>query len=283
MNLFYVGVLFTLIANSFGIPPGERHDSLVSLLDESKAQSSELDVWLENAVDKHFGKNEQLDETEHPVIQKFKQLISDLKNVSKELVAKIRPKVVQIIKDYKWQILIKITFKDVEGLKKVIRQIAKDIIVAIDDEVIKVLIGDGYDQAEWMKVVEKWDKLPTVEEMEQMLLAFLKDFFISVANNIFEKLMDILDRMENAITEYGPVDDIVEELKKMAGKIIGGMENILGEVLQDRPFVVKELKRYKNALEIFAKRAAIAGNKMPFGYEDLLKVIQKYITGPLSH
>ena len=285
MNSVYVSVIFALAVCAYGNPFGNRKNPLQSFSQDNEAYQTAFDQWVENAVDENFGQlwsDAQFDDSGNPVIEEVEKLIADVKNVSQELVSKIRTKVIQIVKDYKWQILIKITFKDFEGLKKLVREITKKVIVAIDDEVIKVLIGDGYDEKAWLEVVEKWNNLPnipTVKEIEQLILSYLKDFLVGVVEDIFEKLIGLLGKLEDNSNEYWIQDLIVGKLRAIAEKVVSGMEDILGDVLQDRPFVVKELKRYKPALEIFGKRAAVIGVKLPARYEDILNAIQKYITG----
>ena len=99
--------------------------------------------------------------------------------------------------------------------------------------------------------------------IEEHLMKRVKDYLIDLVGAITEWAVGLLDKArnveigQNAYMKLPDLKKILESIENMGSKLIDSLENVLGDVLKDRPFVVKEVKRYRDALIILGKKVAV--------------------------
>ena len=99
--------------------------------------------------------------------------------------------------------------------------------------------------------------------IEEHLMKRVKDYLIDLVGAITDWAVGLLDKArnveigQNAYMKLPDLKKILESIENMGSKLIDSLENVLGDVLKDRPFVVKEVKRYRDALIILGKKVAV--------------------------
>merc|ERR1712121_452296 len=99
----------------------------------------------------------------------------------------------------------------------------------------------------------------TMKNSKRDINSYLIDL-VSAITDWAVGLLDKASKVQVGYNEYIKVPDIkklLESIEAMGAKLINSLEDVLGEVLQDRPFVVKEVRRYQEALKILGKKVAV--------------------------
>merc|ERR1712168_449855 len=272
MKLVALAVVLTLLLHSNYAVPVKSNFNLL----ENDETAAAFDALVEQ-VTNDFIEDVKLN-VQYDARQDFQDFLEEVQKVVKGVNERVGPKAIQIVKDYRGRIVANLIFKDFEGLKNTVRQMAKKIIVVVDDELIKLITGDGYDQEEWNQIMEAWKKATDLwhndEEfkkglqqiinwIEEKIMKDIKSYLIDLVSAITDWAVGLLDKaskVQIGYNEYITVPDIkklLESIEAMGTKLINSLEAVLGDVLQDRPFVVKEVRRYQEALKILVKKVAV--------------------------
>jgi len=264
-------VLALLLHGNYAIPVESRLNLLAD-----DAESRAFDALVEQ-VTNDFIEDLKLN-AQYGSESGFQEFLQEVKKIIERVVEKVGPKVIQIVKDYRGKILVNLMFKDFEALKDTVREMAKKIIVVFDDEMINLIVGEGYDEKEWNQIVAAWKKATdlwhkdgefhkNVQEIVNWIEGYLekniKGYLIDLVSAITDWAVGLLDKagkVQIGYDEYINLPDvkkIVESIKNMGTRLVNSMEDVLGEILKDRPFVVKEVRRYQAALKILGKKVAV--------------------------
>merc|ERR1711962_1112778 len=277
MKLLGVGIVLALVFHiNYAIPIESRLRTVADFIDSNDVDSSAFDELVEQVTNDYI--EDIKDTVQFDFQSDFQEFVQEIQKIVNGLIEKVGPKAISIVKSYKAKIVTHLIFKDFEGLKDTVREIAKKIIVVFDDEMIKLITGDGYDEEEWQEIVKAFEKakdlwtndeefhknmVEVMKYIEEHLLKRVKDYLIDVVSAITDWAVGLLDKArnveigQNAYMKLPDIKKILESIENMGSKLIDSLENVLGDVLKDRPFVVKEVKRYRDALIILGKKVAI--------------------------
>merc|ERR1712168_466671 len=262
MKLLGVGIVLALVFHiNYAIPVESRLRTVANFIDSNDVDSSAFDELVEQVTNDYI--EDIKDTVQFDFQSDFQEFVQEIQKIVNGLIAKI---------------VTHLIFKDFEGLKDTVREIAKKIIVVFDDEMIKLIVGDGYDEDEWQEIVKAFEKakdlwtndeefhknmVEVMKYIEEHLLKRVKDYLIDLVSAITDWAVGLLDKArnveigQNAYMKLPDIKKILESIENMGSKLIDSLENVLGDVLKDRPFVVKEVKRYRDALTILGKKVAV--------------------------
>jgi len=257
MKLLSVGIFLALLfQTSYGLP---TEPSLKSLHDAVQSKLFDgLVKQVTDGQDKDLLMNGPADMK--TVFTELQELV-DILNYVKEDLSRIA---YHIEEDYRKKIANNLISKDLEGLKETVREMAKEIIVAFNDEMIKHIVGNGNgDDREWREDrMIKWS-LPDGEDCRhcgRAIYDYVEDCFGVMYSWIIYTVKGGMNEMVVSITDQGGknMTKVVEDIRvgmSMGNMMVDFMERpgpgLLGELIHNnKPFVFNEVNRYIAAAKI---------------------------------
>ena len=244
--------IFLLVCGSSAISVEPRLDPLVAHVASNDAEMAASETMVGKVINNYVedGSLVVQDGEEYLVTIVGGAILSIVEvffYLAAESIETIKPTLVSIVKEGSGEILIDLFSRDFEGLKVTVRGMMKKSIVAFDDEMIRgILDNKALIQKEFKKIKDysMEQVMKGINEVKDGIVKDIQDALLMFVDTISKKLLGIVGLGSG----YNANFKLLPDFKKMLEKIKGIGPKLLGDVLNDRAFVDRELQRYKDAL-----------------------------------
>jgi len=244
--------ILLLVCGSSAIPVEPRLDHLVAHVASNDVEMAASETMMGKVINNYVedGSLVVQDGEEYLVTIVGGAILSIVEvffYLAAESIETIKPTLISIVKEGSGEILTNLFSRDFEGLKATVRGMMKKSIVAFDDEMIRrILDNKALIQKEFKKIKDysMEQVMKGINEVKDGIVKDIQDALLKFVDTITKKLLSIVGLDSGYKAKF-----LLPDFKKMLEKIKGIGPKLLGDVLNDRAFVDRELQRYKDALQ----------------------------------